>query len=51
MAERVGAEGMLVLEATSEGFSDGEIATVMGKTPEAVRQIRSRARRKLIDVE
>jgi DNA-directed RNA polymerase specialized sigma24 family protein len=51
VVERIGAEGMLVLEATAEGFTDGEIAAVMGKTPEAVRQIRSRARRKLIEVE
>lgn len=40
-----------VIERTGEGFSDDEIAVKLGKTAVAIRQVRSRARRKLLNGE
>ena len=46
----LGTEAMYVLE-NPLGLDDDELGARIGKSPEAVRQIRSRARRKLIEVE
>lgn len=42
----IGAEALFILERTS-AFSDEEIGSVLNKSAQAVRQMRSRARRKL----
>ena len=46
----VGADAMYVLERSGE-FTDEELGSHLNKSAEAVRQIRSRARRKLIEVD
>ena len=48
MRERLGEVEMFVLERTGEGFTDVEIGQKLNKTPKAVRNLRSRARLKLL---